>query len=268
MNRRDRSKVRLGSGSKGASPQDESNADTETARRKEKEPDRQGYASKVIVDVVPQLLKKHNEERGEDSRHSKRQLLWTIAAAVLVFAYTVASFWQVCETRRLVKTAHDTFDLTNRAYVGIDSAVPMYYRDNGNNEGRPQPEGRTLETVTMRFQVNIKNFGTVPGFDFDARWDPRINGKALITDQPLLHRQNTIFPGQNLSFTYTLGTRQYQAIASGMGTLQTNVWIEYSSAGHRYSNCDREQYNFDGGSFMDLGETCDQPWAKGPQVSP
>jgi len=82
----------------------------------EENTDRYVYLESVaILDITEELKKQHERERGEDARHQKKQLIWTIIAAGIVFLYTAAAFWQGCSSQKSAKAALDAVDAARAA---------------------------------------------------------------------------------------------------------------------------------------------------------
>jgi hypothetical protein len=114
--------------------------------------------SVVLLDVVKELKDEHNRERGEDSRHQKQQLNWTIIAASLVFLYTFAAFWQGCSNQQAARaaassaaTAHDTLILDERPWVGIGGSGHM--------------NAEIVRGLPIKIHMDVQNFGKSPAFN-------------------------------------------------------------------------------------------------------
>jgi hypothetical protein len=144
MKRKDRRNSKAGSEPSSSEPSEppEDNGDTRSQAKlgSEKNPSRRVYVESVVVlDIVKKLKDERKEERLEDSHHQSRQLTWTIIAAVLVFLYTAASYWQLCETRK-------HFEQDQRPYI--------------HSSGSPQIIG-ALDSI-ISSAIEIKNFGKSP----------------------------------------------------------------------------------------------------------
>lgn len=214
--------------------------------------------SPLTIDVTKAILKQHAEERAEDQRHSKKQLFWTQVAAGLVLAYTLLTGLQTWQTRSIVKTAQDTYDATDRPYVGVAGTEIMFVGEKNKILG----EGNIHldEVRSFEYSVNIKNYGVVPAEKFSARMDVRLDGKPA-EDRGIADVPGEIFPGQVQSIAGLVPPIVYAPMAKGTSVMQMNVYVKYSYAGKTYADCERAQYSPDLGRFFNLGPKCGDPWA-------
>ena len=203
--------------------------------------------SEVQIDVVKDLKDQHKAERAEDKATSNKQLFWTKVATALIFVYTAFSGWQL-------KIARDTFNAANRPYVGINGMAVVYTPSVVTNSEQVN-EMPNNETVALSFRVEIKNFGPVPAMEETDDWKVFIDGieqpKTKVADSP-----RTVFPGQLLYLSGTIGGGDFQAIQSGGKKLVIDVWEDYTGAAGHYKSCEREQYAPNYRAFFNLGAQC------------
>jgi hypothetical protein len=210
-------------------------------------------SGEISVKLPPDLLKEYKSAHKDNNpRNNKGRLVdWLTLAAVIIYAGLTG--WQGCMTHSLVSTAQKTYQASSRPYVGIDGDSLAFYRS-VEGKARFQPNGRDKDSVAMKVEVDIKNFGTTPALDFDGGWDVRISGKSLKFTK-IATAPTTVFPTQKVNLAAIIQNPQYQLVIDGTATLQFDVWFSYRGQGPQtYSYCDRQQYTTEKATFMDLGQ--------------
>jgi hypothetical protein len=203
--------------------------------------------STVQIDIPQYLKDQVKAANDEASAQNRKQLFWTKIATVLVFVYTAVSG---CE----LKVARDTYNASNRPYIGINRVEVVYisHDEKGQQQVSAQP---TSQTTSLNFRVEIKNFGPVPGTGFKTDVKLLKNGEEVpsfkVPDSP-----GTIFPTQYISFFGEVGEQQYPLIQNGAIKMALDVGIEYSWPGGHSYECDRIQYEPVLHSFFNLGSQC------------
>jgi hypothetical protein len=152
MKRQDRHHGRQNS----KAPQNTGGSQAETRASSEGNSERHIYLESIaVLDVVEELKEQHNRERCEDASHQRKQLLWTIIAAGLVFLYTLTAFWQGLSNQKAASaatkaadTARDALHISERAY---------------NVAGKP-----SFDLDRKFVSIPIQNIGHIPSGDSDV----------------------------------------------------------------------------------------------------
>lgn len=158
---------------------------------------------------------------------------------------------QATATNKLAKTAHAIFLATDRPYIGVNASSMIFHAlDEGGNYvpfARP-----STKTVALRYVVEIKNFGPVPGTNYKDIQDVLLNGVEE-DGVSLGARPATLWPGQVVYFSGDFGGDQYKGIMNGTIMLKIVVHIEYDGPGEHYKQCDTRVYNPLTNAFIALG---------------
>jgi hypothetical protein len=184
------------------------------------------------------------QQNSEPPREPSFKIATFIAAVIAAVAAVFAAFftgWQVM-------IARDTFNYTNRPYIGVSEIYVSFYR-----EGKAVPPG---EASQMDWRAEIKNYGTMPGTQFKAKWRNILSGNVVngkrIPDSPL-----TLFPTETTNFEGSIRGPLYFEVSNGTVDLTTEVRIDYFGPNGLNQYCEKFQYTADLHQFINLGARCD-----------
>jgi hypothetical protein len=213
----------------------------------------------VQVDLHPDVKQADAaKEKKNDSRESTKRIL-EVSTLLAVLLYSSLTWWQGCMTRKLVKTAQDTFETSNRPYVGL-SGFSVKHMGLDSNGRQFLEDSKTDRTTSMVFRAAVKNYGTIPGENFFVNIDFRIDGaKYGVLLVPSPHTE--IYPSEVRFVQDGIVEDRYSAVMQGNAIAQFNLTISYDGPGHkRYGDCTRFQYLPSINDFGGLGAICDTPW--------
>jgi hypothetical protein len=195
------------------------------------------------IDFVEDLRKKYDTAQGDDSTHKTQQIFWTKVASVLLLLTAGFTGWQV-------KIARDTYYASQRPFVGANGIQPIYI--SFDSDGTPKiTNAPTEKTTRLSFRAEIRNFGPVPGMNFKSDWKVSLGGVVEKGDKIPDH-PHTIFPGQSVFLTGSVGGNPYLSLMKGEKTLEIEIRDEYDGAKH-YTECQKYQYAPDVNGFWNLG---------------
>ena len=186
---------------------------------------------------------------NENQTGQSKQLFWTRVATGLVFIYTVVMGLQL-------KTQRDTFNATNRPYVGSKMAVGFAWTD-ANGVFQTSMKS-TREATMMDINALFQNYGPVPGTNFKGSWRVFLDGVEQPTINKAADLPSTIYPTQTKLLPAQIGPPVYKDITTGSKTLIIDVTVNYDGPNGHYTECEREQYAPELGNFFDLGPRCSQ----------
>jgi hypothetical protein len=161
----------------------------------------------VQIDFVKDFRDKYDASQSESEANNKKQLFWTRASAVLIFIYAALTFWQGCSTHRLVTISQDTFNAANRPYVGLNALRADYFWKDDKNIIQHSAIW-TKEATWLQYEVEIKNFGPVPGTNF-------VNHSKMFLDrleQPLIPTSERPTKSSRPKKSTTLGRSKVKTI--------------------------------------------------------
>ena len=181
---------------------------------------------------------------------------------LLVEALTlIAVVWYACIARGQLNGILDsnkinraTYEAADRPYIGV-SGISIFYAPANATSPDQVSQSPQKDTKIMPIRVEIKNFGPVPGTDFDSTLRGFLNG-VEIKGSVVPHRAATIFPGQIIGMPATVGSRDYPLIRSGKKKFEIEVTVEYNRPTGHEKYCERDQYIPDLRSFISLGSGC------------
>ena len=213
----------------------------------------------IETHVPPKLAEERNtSEKKKDTRDSRRFIVECVTV-VLIAIYASLTALLGCQTHKLVKTAQDTYNATDRPYIGAAPLPVEFFRI--DESGKVIIIQRPESGVTgMAFGIGIKNYGSVPGEDVVADMDARLNGEK-VPGIKVPANATELFPSELVAFPGRITGKYYQSIVNETGILQINLSVDYAYAGKTYHYCEREQYAPGAAGFMNLGTSCDDPWA-------
>ena len=171
--------------------------------------------------------------------------------AVITLGAVLSSVINNYETKALVKTAQDTYETTNRPYVGLSTASATHagLGNDGKTFFSPQ---KTENTTQLNVSAVIKNFGSAPGEKFDPIWNAQIDGR-IVQGHKVPAGPGIIFPNQEVVFAASFGEPDYSKIVSGTSTLQVTFDVKYEAHEKSYRYCTTQQYNPRSSAFINLG---------------
>lgn len=214
--------------------------------------------SEVPIQLPKDFLADYHTGQEDNKSHNKqvRLVSWLTFAAVVVYAALTA--WQGCETRKLVKTAQDTYDAADRPYLGINGITANYV---AVKDGSVVNLGKSSTgAVAVAFTIEIKNFGQVPAENFRNDSDAVLAGKEISGTIPTGTKGGEVFPSESVYFPGHLGPPYYSDVISKKSTLLIRVHLSYSYASKKYEHCEKEIFNPDVGVFESLGVDCSPGW--------
>jgi hypothetical protein len=203
----------------------------------------------VQIDVVEYLKNQHNSERAEDKASSNKQLWWTKAAVFLVFLYTLFTSWEV-------KISKDTFNFVNRPYVGV-SGIGIKYPTKDEKGVVQFLDRPTTASTSLSFNVEIKNYGPVPGNNYTSQWKVLVGG--IENPGPGVEVPTIIFPGESLFKMAQVGEKDYPDVMNGTKELAIETTIYYDGPSGHYKQCSKHKFLADINGFLDLGTACPAP---------
>jgi len=204
----------------------------------------------VEIDLIEDLKKEYKTAKTQTTTHNDKQLLWTKVSAGLIFIYAGLTFWQACSTRNIAQLSQQTYDASQRPYVGSHGIQPIYLWFDADRTAKLS-DVPTNKTIQLEFRAGIKNFGPVPGANFKPSWKVLVGGVPM-EQTTIPNRPYTIFPGEEAILTGTSGTDNYPILMSGAKTLVIEVTSEYDGAKH-YTECQKYQYAPKFNGFFALG---------------
>jgi hypothetical protein len=93
----------------------------------------------IEANIPADAIERYKAARQENtSRDNWRFLVECLTLLAVVF-YAGLAFWQGWMTRSLVKTAQDTFEASNRPYIGVDSWDIAHPFKDGNGKVTQDP---------------------------------------------------------------------------------------------------------------------------------
>jgi hypothetical protein len=168
--------------------------------------------------------------------------------------YTIFSGWQVWVARDTLKVARDTFNASNRPYIGVSRMNVHYFPHNATSM---EQAGKipASDTTRFSFSAEVKNFGQVPGTECKIRWRVFLDGvemkESLVPDSP-----DSMFPSEEVGLVGNIGEKDYSAIQRGNAVLAVDVLAEYNGPSGHYKYCSRQQYTPNLHAFISLGAQC------------
>jgi hypothetical protein len=136
-----------------------------------------------------------------------------------------------------------------RPYIGVNSVAVQYYGGD-----KPYSQIRTNDSNDMVFQAEIKNFGPVPGNDFDVNWKIYISEIETTGGIKIPSTPSTLFPGQLVRMRGRVGSDNYGPLIRGEKVLTIEITIQYSRPGGYDKHCNKEQYSPELSEFFELGD--------------
>src|SRR5207245_2523613 len=152
------------------------------------------------------------------------------------------------------KIARDTFNATNRPYVGVNFITLSYA--SSDSAGHPKFEQTPTsgaDVVAINIRADIKNFGPVPGRNFRADWKVFFGGKEEPGDKKIPDTPSTIYPTQSAYLEMIIRGEEYKALAAGK-QLKLDITVEYDGPSGHYKECQEHQYAHTAYAFMMLGD--------------
>lgn len=136
------------------------------------------------------------------------------------------------------KASTDTFEEAVRPYIGIEK-VSL------------QPDG--ANKTRYNTEAVIKNFGTIPAYNFVLRWRIVRDGQEIpsfyVPDKP-----SVLNPGGEAFLDGSGDVREYQKVLMDRKTLDLYITWEYSWRNHREKGCAKEELT--NGGYISLGPIC------------
>jgi hypothetical protein len=135
------------------------------------------------------------------------------------------------------KASTDTFEEAVRPYIGIE----IIRLD-------PDVPNKTIRTVAI-----IKNFGTIPAYNFDAHWRIFLNGQELpsssVPSKPVV-----LNPGSVATLNGSGSAAEYNTILRDKKALDLYITWQYSWRNHHEKVCTKQELSNSG--YINLGPIC------------
>ena len=111
------------------------------------------------IDFVKSLVDKYDASQATETVHNRKQLLWTIVAAFLVFIYTAITGVQTWLTRQSINNNSKQFEIDQRPYLWTTNTIPTI---------------SLVPNEQMWANIQIVNFGKAPALS------ARVTGAILV----------------------------------------------------------------------------------------
>lgn len=159
----------------------------------------------------------------------------TLSKALLVAGF-LANIAMAFFSWQLSRTSQRAVDLANRPYIGLEGI------------------GVHVDEDARRIDFNAmeKNFGTIPGGDFDLGWTVTSNGKTLPSDGAGT-KPDTLFPGQGAVLAASMKGPYYQRILTGQDVIEFQVRATYTGPDGHYSDCVKARFVPEARAVENLG---------------
>lgn len=173
-------------------------------------------------------------------------------------------------TRHYVQVTQDTFNATNRPYVGLSYiGSPPTPRSSSESKNTQSPTVRIISGGKTRivsiddirnvkdlkppfkfpFKVSYENFGTIPAREVSVTYIARINGDI----QPVMNiplGPSTIFPQESESLENSIESNQILSVIEGSSVLEIEVEIKYKGVKQdQYVTREKARYNSNCGCY-------------------
>lgn len=173
------------------------------------------------------------QETRENNRDRRDKKRYIVEIVTLLFVIVGAGFTggYLMLTRRLVKVSQNTFEASNRPYVGIDSISVLFVAPHANFSTP------TAQTKMIRVFIILKNFGTVPADHYTQHIELFVDGVM----QPSSEEKETtdvIFPQQPVQYQFVIGTRDYAAVVKGIKRVEAQLVVTYDGPSGQYKYCE------------------------------
>ena len=150
---------------------------------------------------------------------------WTKTATLLALLSTIALAYQIVPSRQLARISERSAELTNRPYIGL-SGIAVYI----------DPLRRTVS-----FNAVAKNFGTIPGTQFDYEWVVTSDGSRLQGNGGRT-MPDTLFPGQTAVLAASVRDPADDGVLSGKEAVEFWVTSRYTGPSGQYMECQRARF--------------------------
>lgn len=159
-----------------------------------------------------------------------------IASATVVNLFVSCGLW--ISTKDSVDVARTTLETANRPYVGLQGVGVVPDPDKGGG---------------VSIVVNIKNFGTVPAYYFNATWEVSLSGDVL-PPQTVPYNPSTLQPGDSVTLAGHIDGPTFAKVLNGERTLIIISRSSYKGPTNKdYQYCEKSQYHRNFSRFMNLG---------------
>ena len=205
----------------------------------------------IETHVPPSAIQQHTAEREEDKRRAKKNYIVGVLTLVAVVIYAGIAAWQGWLTRKVMQIAQKTYDASERPYVGIKGVDAFYtgLTPDGKNEMVLRP---TQYSTAFSYRIGIQNFGPVPGDRYIAYQRIFLGQRELAFQN--LEETTTIFPTETLFEAGAIRGNDLVTLETKKELLVIHITIRYDGpSGKHYIYCEKQQYDPDVASFIDLG---------------
>jgi hypothetical protein len=215
-----------------------------------------GQASSIPVTVAPEV-KVPPSHTCYQIAYDKKRDGWDYSKMIAEFvglgfliAYTIFAGQQVSQMRRANKISRDTFNAANRPYVGPNTFTVQYGWTDAKGVSQHSHERRT-EATRLIFDMQIKNFGPVPGTNYINSSRAFLGNKsmeAVIGNKPL-----TFFPTQTFETQGKIDGEDFQAVMSGNKKFFIRFDVSYDGPAQHYSECQNAEFSPVFSTFVSMG---------------
>jgi hypothetical protein len=190
----------------------------------------------------PDLTEEHKAERKDDAAHNRNKFVVECITLFVVAVYAGLTAWQACSTQEIVTISQKTFESVNRPYIGEGGWHIIYYSPNPDGTLK-ENTAPTKDTTSVSFDLQIKNFGPLPGTNFKLSWKEFFNGQEmpLEGDPAIKQLPQTLYPTQYVHLGGTIEGIAYKALMDGTPMI-TETTISYDGPSGHYKECDKDQF--------------------------
>jgi hypothetical protein len=206
----------------------------------------------IIPDVVPSRPRDGEPEKCKYPHTPWWKTALEVAAVITVVGYTTVACFQLRAMLEANKLAQKTFDAAQRPYIGINTVESSYHSrsDSGEDVVADRP---SKKTDGMAYQIDIKNFGPVPGTNFRTSPKAWFGGREVANSGTIPSSPPTMFPGQYISLKGQVANDDYKALMSKTKILIFQVRLGYDGPSAHYGYCEKWQYDPSMAGFFELG---------------
>lgn len=206
----------------------------------------------IQTHTTPETEKKNDAERKEDRRRESHKIWLERLTLLAIVVYAGITFWQGCLTRKVVEVAQETYESSQRPYIGVNviNRNFVYWDDKGI---RHASSALIKEATNMDFTAEMKNFGPVPGANFYPAWKVLWNDVALKGIDRIPDTPTTLYPSQTAVLYAQLSREEFASLMDGTGRLELQITVAYDGPTRHYTECKRFQYANGIHAFFDLG---------------
>ena len=176
---------------------------------------------------------------------------------ILLAVYTGCTIRIFYANRDSADIAKKTYAAQERPYVGVDSVGVLY--GSLDAKGKLTTNNSYFADATqLEIHADIKNFGPVPGTNFNSEWAFFIDDQRWDATK-LPEFGKIIFPNQAVRLMGGITGALFQKVVRDQAKVEIEVRISYDGPSEHYDYCTLRRFLAPPGQFMDLGK-CTHKW--------